>query len=163
KSDLSFLADDAREGRAPGSAGIEAAAAYISGVFKEAGLKPAAGAEGYFQPFRISGQARLVSPPELAFKGPAGTTITAAKDALSPMAIGTGGDIKAAPVVFAGYGITARDASKKLDYDDYGGLDVKGKAVLLLRREPRQDREDSPFDGKANSEYATFRHKATNA
>ena len=67
------------------------------------------------------------------------------------------------PVVFAGYGITAKDDAKKLDYDDYAGLDVQGKAVLILRREPQQDKESSPFNGKANSDFATFRHKATNA
>ena len=52
------------------------------------------------------------------------------------------------PVVFAGYGITAKDDAQKLDYDDYAGLDVKGKAVLILRREPQQDKDGSPFAGK---------------
>ena len=42
------------EGRAPGTKGIEASADYIAGVFKKAGLKPAPGADGYFQPFTIS-------------------------------------------------------------------------------------------------------------
>ena len=162
KSDVGFLADDAREGRSPGSNGIEASAAYISGVFKEAGLKPAPGAEGYFQPFKISGQAKIGEAPELAFKG-RDKALSAAKDDLSPLAIGTGGTLKDVPVVFAGYGITAKDSSRKLDYDDYAGIDVKGKLVLIFRREPRQDREDSPFDGKKQTDFATFRHKATNA
>ena len=55
------------------------------------------------------------------------------------------------PVVFAGYGITAKDEAQKLDYDDYAGLDVKGKAVLIIRREPQQDKDDSPFAGKRKS------------
>ena len=55
KEDVTYLADDAREGRAPGTRGIEAAADYIAGVFKSAGLKPAPGADGYFQPFTIGG------------------------------------------------------------------------------------------------------------
>ena len=53
--------------------------------------------------------------------------------------------------------------TKKLDYDDYAGLDVKGKAVLILRREPQQAKDDSPFDGTRTTNFATFRHKATNA
>src|SRR4051794_19234271 len=59
RTDVTFLADDAREGRAPGSVGIEAAADYIAAAFKEAGLTPAPGADGSFQPFQVSGQPKL--------------------------------------------------------------------------------------------------------
>ena len=163
KSDVAFLADDAREGRAPGSAGIEASAAYIGAVFKEVGLKPAAGASDYFQPFKIGGVAKLGDASALTFKRPGGKSITAEEPELSPLAIGTGGTLAGVPVAFVGYGITAKDAMKKLDYDDYAGLDVKGKAVLAFRRQPQQDKNDSPFGGKTPSSYATFRHKATNA
>ena len=163
KSDVTFLADDAREGREPGSPGIESAAGYIAGVFKEAGLSTAPGALGYFQPFPIVGDPKLVNTPELSFRGPGDKSIPAGKDAFTPLAIGSGGTLDGVPVVFAGYGITAKDASKKLDYDDYAGVDVKGKAVLIVRREPQQDKADSPFDGKRDSRYAWFRHKSTNA
>ncbi len=164
KGDVAFLADDAREGRSPGGAGIEAAAAYIAGSFESAGLKPAPGSDGFFQPFTLGGQAKLASAGDLRFHGPDGKSVVATlnKD-YTPLAVGTGGTLAATPVVFAGYGITAHDPAKGLDYDDYAGLDVKGKAVLLLRREPQQDREDSPFDGRRPSDFATFRHKATNA
>ena len=66
------------------------------------------------------------------------------------------------PIVFAGYGITAKEPGK-LDYDDYSGVDVKGKVVLILRREPHPADLNSPFHGPANTIYATFQHKATNA
>jgi hypothetical protein len=66
-------------------------------------------------------------------------------------------------VVFAGYGITANDDSLKLHYDDYAKLDVQGKAVLIIRHEPQQNDDASPFDGKRTTKYATFQHKATNA
>ena len=56
-------------------------------------------------------------------------------------------DVEAVPVVFAGYGITAKEADDKLDYDDYAGLDVKGKAVLILRREPQAGRRQEPVQG----------------
>ena len=48
KGDVTFLAADARDGRAPGTKGIEAAADYIADVFKEAGLKPAPGPTATF-------------------------------------------------------------------------------------------------------------------
>ena len=163
KSDIGFLAADAREGRSPGSAGIEAAAAYIAGMFEGSGLKPAPGGDGFFQPFTISGQSKLAKPGELTFSGPDGKKIAAEAAELSPLAIGVGGTLDGVSIVFAGYGITAKDLKKSLDYDDYAGLDVKGKAVLIIRREPQQDQEDSPFDGKRQSDFATFRHKATNA
>jgi hypothetical protein len=164
RTDVSFLADDAREGRAPGSAGIEASADYIADAFRAAGLKPAPGAEGYFQPFTVSGSPTLGADMALNLVGPDGAINKAVpKTDFTPLAIGSGGSLERVPVVFAGYGITAEDESKKLDYDDYAGLDVKGKAVLIIRREPQQDKDDSPFAGKRNSDFATFRHKATNA
>ena len=163
KADVSFLAHDDREGRAPGTPGIEAAAAYIAGVFQGAGLTPAPGAQGYFQPFKIGGPAKIGKAAELALKGPGKTEFVAEKKEFTPLAIGTSGTLDDAPLVFAGYGISAKDAAKHLDYDDYGGLNVKGKVVLILRREPQQDIAESPFDGKQSSEFATFRHKATNA
>ena len=164
KADVSFLASDAREGRAPGTKGIEASAEYIAETFKQLGLKTAPGAEGYFQKFTLTGRPRLGEPLELFAQGPDGKTIKAEpKNDFSPLAIGTSGTLEKLQVVFAGYGITAKDSALKLEYDDYAGIDVKGKAVLIIRREPQQDRDDSPFAGKKTSDYAAFRHKATNA
>lgn len=164
KEDVTFLAADAREGRAPGTKGIEASADYIADAFKRLGLKTAPGADGYFQHFKLSGRPRLGSPLEFVVAAPGGKSLKAEpKTEFSPLAIGSSGSVSGIPIVFAGYGITAKDPKKHLDYDDYAGLDVEGKAVLIMRHEPRQDRDDSPFDGKKTSDYATFRHKATNA
>jgi hypothetical protein len=164
RSDVSYLADDARDGRAPGTPGIEAAAHYIAVAMKDARLTTARGAPGYFQPFAIKGRPQLGDVQDLAFPGPADRSLEARLNSdYSPMPISTGGALTGVPVVFAGYGITARDESRKLDYDDYAGIDVRGKAVLILRREPRQHDDASPFDGKNDSKYATFQHKATNA
>jgi hypothetical protein len=163
KADVTFLAADAQEGRAPGTKGIEASADYIAASYKESGLKPAPGANGFFQPFTIKGSAKLEEPTSLAFKMPGGKEEVEATDAYRPLAIGSGGKVEGLPIVFAGYGISAVDPSKKLDYDDYAGIDVKGKAVLIIRREPQLDDEKSPFGGKQTTLYATFNHKATNA
>lgn len=163
RSHVAFLADDAREGREPGTVGIETAAAYIAALFRETGLKPAPGADGYYQDFALQGPASLGKGAELVFQGAEGKTLAAQSDDFSPLAIGTSGELDRIPVVFAGYGITAKDESLKLDYDDYANLDVKGKAVVILRHEPRQDDEKSPFNGKNTSDYGVLRHKATNA
>ena len=65
----------------------------------------------------------------------------------------------AGSVVFAGYGITAPEYS----YDDYAGLDVKGKVVLVLRHEPQESDPKSVFEGKTLTQHAQFAAKATNA
>jgi hypothetical protein len=164
KADVTFLAADAQDGRAPGTKGIEVAADYIAGVFKGAGLKPAPDADGFFQRFSISGSPALGTGQELALFGPAGAEIKGdPRSDFSPLAIGTAASLSNIPVVFAGYGITAKDDALKLDYDDYDSIDVKGKAVLLIRREPGQGDDASPFDGKKTTRFAMFQHKATNA
>ncbi len=164
RSDVGFLAADAQEGRAPGTKGIEASADYIADEFRKVGLKPAAGADGYFQKFTVSGRPKLGEPLDLAVHAEGGKILRAEPKAeFSPLAIGVSGTTEAMPIVFAGYGITAKDPAKKLDYDDYAGIDVKGKAVLIIRREPQQEKEDSPFEGKKTTDFATFQHKATNA
>ena len=62
-------------------------------------------------------------------------------------------------MVFAGYGITAPE----YNYDDYAGIDVKGKIVLILRHEPQEFDEKSVFAGKVYTEHAQFFSKAANA
>jgi hypothetical protein len=163
RADVAFLADDAREGRAPGTRGIEAAADYIADQFKKAGLEPAPGADGYFQPFTVQGGMRLTDAAELALAGPGDKRLKAKPEQTFISLSNRGGTVKDAPVVFAGYGITADDEERKLKYDDYDGIDAKGKAVLILRGEPQEDDPDSPFDGKRKTEYAQFLAKVRNA
>ena len=62
-------------------------------------------------------------------------------------------------MVFAGYGITAPE----YHYDDYAGLDVKGKIVVVLRHEPQESDDKSPFEGKILTRHAQFANKAANA
>ena len=163
RADVGYLADDLREGRAPGTRGIDAAADHIAGVFRELGLKPAPGAEGYFQPFTIRGSASLEGPRSIGFHAKDIPEIAVGADDFSPLALGSTAEVSEATVVFAGYGITAKDAKAGLDYDDYDKLEVKDKVVLIFRREPQQEDARSPFDGKAMTEHSDLRTKATNA
>src|SRR4030095_6648297 len=65
-----------------------------------------------------------------------------------------------ADIVFAGYGITAKDYG----YDDYADIDVKGKIVLVLRYEPPPKDDKSPFRKLPDSStHAALRTKANNA
>ena len=64
-----------------------------------------------------------------------------------------------AGAVFVGYGIEAPD----LQYDEYVNLDVKGKVVVIVRKEPQQDDPNSVFDGTKASRHATFQSKVSNA
>ncbi len=165
RSDVGFLADDLREGRGPGTKGLDAAAEYIATVFREAGLTTAPGADGYYQNFTIPGSARLTDAATLTIQPPGDKPVITGtfKQDFTPLIRGGEGSLKDLSLVFAGYGITAKNDDLKLDYDDYKDLDVKGKAVLILRREPQQSKEDSPFSGKEITTFSSLRHKARNA
>lgn len=165
QADVTFLADDAQEGRGPGSEGIERAANYIANEFREAGLVPAPGADGYFQTFTITGSPRMGEDQSLTLTASDHPSIGELRRDFLPLSVGTAGKLESLPLVFAGYGITATDEQTGLHYDDYAGLDVRDKAVLLLRRAPGSEVEGTPFapvDGK-DSSYATFQHKLSNA
>jgi hypothetical protein len=164
KADVSFLADDARAGRGTGSEGIAAAADYIAAIFRETGLKTAPGADGYFQHFTVRGDLQVAQPTSLAFHLPNDTSFEASLGSeFTPLALGGGGTVERLPVVFAGYGITAKDTKLKFEYDDYQDVDVTGKAVLILRGAPQLEKKDSAFAGKKNASYESFAHKRSNA
>ena len=163
KADVSFFAADAQDGRAPGTKGIEASAQRIADTFKELGLKPAPGAEGYFQPFTLRGSNKLSAGSSLGFEVKGETKTLIVGTDFTPLSLGKGIKFSELPVVFAGYGITVDDAGSKLEYDDYAGLDVKGKAVLVLRHEPQMADPKSLFDGTNTTRFADLRIKVANA
>jgi hypothetical protein len=132
KNDLAFLAGDECEGRGPGTKGIELAADHIATVFREAGLKGAMPDGGYFQPFEIAGQVKVLPATALSFAGPEATVSPKLTAGFNPLRMGSDGKV-AGEIVFVGFGITAPDRN----YDDYAGIDVEGKIVMMLRRMPR--------------------------
>ena len=135
--DISYLAGDECEGRGITTKGIQLAADHIAGVFKENGLKPG-GTDGYFQPFEVGGRGvSLASGNTLTIAGPQGAKSQFAVGqqfiTLGRAASGTA----SGKVVFAGYGFTNADTAKGPAYDDFDGLDVDGKIVMVLRGLPR--------------------------
>ena len=145
------------EGRGSGTAGAERAARHIAGVFGGAGLAPAGDAGGYLQSFAVPTGIRLGAPNTLAVAGAAAPALAVARDFM-PLSVSSDGS-EAGDLVFAGYGITAPD----LHYDDYAGLDAKGRIVLALAEEPRGDDPSSPFRRPTAFHYAERRHKVINA
>jgi hypothetical protein len=158
KKDLTFLSSDACEGRGVDTQGIHKAADYIVNQFKLAGLKPGGKDGTWFQPFTISfGISRLESDNALTLRGPLGQSIDLKfNQDYNVMQLSGGGAVQG-PVVFAGYGLSVPDAK----YDDFSGIDVTGKIVVVLKRVPRWDNDAAPFAGDKN-QHAGFATKIAN-
>jgi Peptidase family M28/PA domain len=160
RANVYFLASDALQGRMSLQPGDEAAVRWLAAEFAKAGLEPVAE-----DPAGHASYAQTV--PLIEFRP------NRDADSLSlqrsgqvlhwqmPDAIGSFyDDIEVSgPLVFAGFGITAPG----LGYDDYRGLDVKDKIVLIFDHEPQETDRHSSFNGTGNTRYATARVKALNA
>ena len=164
---LKYLASDELGGRGVGTPGLEKAADFIRNEFSQAGLRTDLFDGSPFQPFEITLKSEL-GPAEqnrLVLIRPGSDSDAEQKplsfklgEEFNTLAIG--GNIAVdAPLAFVGYGITASDAG----YDDYAGIEVSGKVVIMLRKEPRQGRDQSPFGGKSPSTHAYFTNKVENA
>src|SRR5438445_6838807 len=141
RADVTFLASDACEGRGPGTAGIDKAADYVAAAFRAAGLKGAMRDGSYFQPFVIKGNPEIGEPNTLAASLPSGPVPaqTLGSD-FQPLGL-SGSGSAAGPVVFVGYGASVPGAH----YDDFHGVDVAGKIVLLIRKLPRYGQDKHPL------------------
>jgi hypothetical protein len=129
---VGFLASDEMKGREAGTAEYDIAARYVAAQFETMGLKPAGAKGSYIQPvplvtFRAAeqGSVKLVS-------GGKETVLEFGVDYLPGASPLTPEILKDAPLVFAGFGVVA----PKFKRDDYAGLDVKGKIVVLLAGAP---------------------------
>lgn len=133
KKDVTFLASRECEGRGPNTQGLNRAADHIAAEFKKIGLLPGM-KSSYFQPFTIPG-----AQGTLTLVGPAGQTLELKQQLhFSPLGYDQGGQATA-PLVFVGYGLSCKDPA----YDDYAGIEVKGKIVVLIRDTPRSTSERS--------------------
>ena len=142
-NDIKYLSSDELEGRGIGTEGLNLAAAFIHKNFTDAGLKMNAVNGEAFHKFTMITGAKLNAPNTLTFTGPEGKTIAfeIGKDA-NVCSFGGSGKLTG-ELVFAGYGINAKD----VPYNDLDGLDVKGKIVIVMRKNPQQENPTSPFGG----------------
>ena len=156
-----FLASDELEGRGLGTNGINLAADYLAGQFRELGLKTNLYDGTPFQSFQVTISSKLgpAEKNQLTLDSPDATDqeLKLGTD-FTPLALG-GSDEFDLPIVFAGYGISSSEDK----YDDYQGIDVSGKAVIVLRHEPQQSNPHGPFEGTRDSKHAPLVRKISNA
>jgi hypothetical protein len=146
-----YLAADSMLGRDTPSPQLDTAASYIAGEFRQDGLLPVSGS--YFQtvPLHI---VDLGKENALRISSGGTESVFAIGSEFTPFEITADRQVSA-PVVFAGYGITAPE----YHYDDYAGIDARGKIVFVLRHEPGEEDSASVFMGKTPTDYSRLSTK----
>lgn len=158
---IKVLASDEFEGRAPGSKGEELSVKYISEQFKALGLKPGNPNGSYTQEVPLAG---IITVPTASFTiGDKKMELKFPDDYVASSAR-LQSEIKAenADVVFVGYGIVAPEYG----WDDYKGVDVRGKTILMLINDPAIPDPADPakldpkmFKGSAMTYYGRWTYK----
>lgn len=145
---IGYLASDQLEGRRTGEQGATEAAGYIANQFANLKLKPGVAGttkgrstSAYLQSFPFFSGVDLGPDNLLKIKLPTVTATINLKSNWMPSGSSSSGAVADTGVVFAGYGIT----SEELKYDDYAGLDVNGKIVLVFAGTPESGSPHSPF------------------
>src|SRR5262245_59460769 len=155
KGHIFFLASDAMAGRDSMSHEGRIAADYIAGFFYRAGLKPVGDNNTYFQNFPMADahidreRTRLAAHVVSKTGGNLDRDYAFGPDYSMPRQ-GNVDVTVSAPLVFAGYGITAPE----YDYDDFKGVDVSGKVIMILAHEPQESDPASRFKGAWNTVHA---------
>ena len=155
------LSLDSYEGRAPGSVGEEKTVAYLIAKYKAAGLEPGNNGSWTQDVPLIEITAKNVSALTIADRsGRSGKAMSFAYG--NEYVIGSyretpKTDIKQSEMVFVGHGIVAPEKG----WNDYAGVDVKGKTVVVMVNDPDFENEglDGPFGGKAMTYYGRWTYK----
>ena len=127
------LANDGMEGRMAGSPGYARAADYVVGKFRALGLRPAGADGGFLQPFDLVQQRFVFAESRAALFGPGGEVGLAMPDDIYVRGSQEMPATVEASMVFAGYGLSLPEAG----YDDFAGLDLKGKIVIIISGGPQ--------------------------
>lgn len=158
KADVRFLSSDLLEGRGTGARGGDIAAEYIAAQFAIAGLRPAGEKGSYMQKVDMVGistqpgtSLKLKTPKQTLDLKPLDEAVI--MDESQQASSDVSGD-----VVFVGYGITAPE----FKWNDFAGLDVKGKVLLMFVNEPPSD-DDKFFNANALTYYGRWTYKFENA
>ena len=154
--EIKYLASQEMRGRATGSPELEKAAHYLAGQYRSFGLQPVVGSS-YLQPFPVTVGGQLGPANRFLYTEKGRTVSVPFREGFIPFSFSASAHLSGG-VVFAGYGITAPE----YHYDDYQGIDVKGKFVLVLRHEPQENDKQGVFAGRL-TQHAQFAAKATNA
>ncbi len=134
KSHVDYLADDKLLGRKPGTPGYDMAVDYVVEQFKKLKVAPGGNDGTYLQKVNLLNASTHKDNATFIMKY--GTeeidTLSWGQDFVINPNFGSANVRLEAPLVFAGYGIHAPE----IGYDDYAGIDVKGKVVVILRGKP---------------------------
>ena len=155
---VEFLADDALEGRKPGTEGYRMAADWAAGRFQEWGLAPAGENGTYFQNVPVRPYTLRTGAPRLSV---AGREFLLDDEDFSLSSLSTPSTVNDVEVIFVGYGISAPDK----EYDEYAGLDVEGKVVLCFKGSPHDAPETSGWfapadEGEKKAEKDRFKEES---
>ena len=153
--DVSWLAEDAREGRGLGTAGLEAAAEYLAEGFRKAGFEPLGDDGSFFQSFEMPVSIRLRESELRLHADPGEAPLRLGEDFAALLSSANGS--AASELVFAGYGISDDETG----YDDYQGLDVEGRLVLVLDALPTG--ETGPIPAARGAGFMSRAYKLLNA
>lgn len=154
---IKVLAADDFGGRGPGSAGEEKTVAYLREQFERLGLEPGNG-DSYFQTVPMVESKVDAAATTLSFRLRGkdvplqfGEQMVASSRQGKPRV-----DVTDSPMVFVGYGVNAPE----LGWNDYAGLDVKGKTVVMLINDPGfHDNDPDLFEGKRMTYYGRWTYK----
>ena len=153
---IRYLSDDALEGRAPGTRGGDLAAKYIAAQFERLGLVPAGDSGTWFH--RVPVITHDPSPT-LSYTGTGAATPLAYKEDYAVWSMRNDTLVgSTAPIIFAGYGITAPE----WNWADFDGADVKGKIVVVLVNDPGLH-DPNIFRGKDLTYYGRWTYKIEEA
>jgi hypothetical protein len=157
--DIKFLASDELEGRGVGTNGLNVASQFIKAEFAKSGLAVDRVEGNAFQKFDLVTGSKLGEANALQLIGPEGKTLDLKIGEQVEVCSFAGSGSFQGEIVFCGYGIESKDDL----YDDFEGINVEGKVVIVMRRNPRQNDPKNPL-GAAHgvSRHADLRTKMNN-
>ena len=158
---IQTLSSDAFEGRAPATAGETKTVAYLIDQFRSAGLEPGGevvdGKRSWTQRVPLL-KSDHVTPPTVTVQTPAGPMPLAQGEQIAVRSPTNGQQqvtLTGAPIVFAGYGVTAPERN----WDDFKGQDVKGKIIVVLVNDPDFEGGEGQFGGEEMTYYGRWTYK----
>lgn len=164
-SHIQFLSSDELKGRANGTPGLDVAGNYVAAQFKAVGLQPGGTGGDWFQPFELVAGLKVGSVNTLSIVDRGRKISFVLGRSYYPLSAPSNDDVstpsaelRGLPVVFAGYGLVVPGI-----YDDYAGIDVTGKAVLILSHEPQETDGSSRLNGTRPMPQTTVAAKAAAA